>query len=209
MADITAQELDPQELATLARIEKDNTALAALVDDLGSSSRRTRQFSARVAALLAQHEPELLAPYISEMIDALYRPEAQTRWEILDALTVLVPEHAKEIGAAYEGAETALFDELSATLRLSAFKMLCTWGATERGRSKKVWPIVDEAIQCYHGDLEFGDMLVAVTEYSQGKLSDSVKASLAQRMAFDASNSKGSLQRRARQILENVGGAPA
>ena len=52
-------------------------------------------------------------------------------------------------------------------------------------------------------------MLVAVTEYSQGKLSDSVKASLAQRMAFDASNSKGSLQRRARQILENVGGAPA
>ncbi len=116
MADITAQELDPQELATLARIEKDNTALAALIDDLGSSSRRTRQFSARVAALLAQREPELLAPYISEMIDALYRPEAQTRWEILDALTVLVPEHAKEIGAAYEGAETALFDELSATL---------------------------------------------------------------------------------------------
>ncbi len=36
MADITAQELDPQELATLARIEKDNTALAALIDDLGS-----------------------------------------------------------------------------------------------------------------------------------------------------------------------------
>ena len=185
MADITAQELDPQELATLARIEKDNTALAALVDDLGSSSRRTRQFSARVAALLAQHEPELLAPYISEMIDALYRPEAQTRWEILDALTVLVPEHAKEIGAAYEGAETALFDELSATLRLSAFKMLCTWGATERGRSKKVWPIVDEAIQCYHGDLEFGDMLLAA------------------RLHFDAENGKGAyLKARSREIYD-------
>lgn len=191
MADITAQELDPQELATLARIEKDNTALAALIDDLGSSSRRTRQFSARVAALLAQHEPELLAPYISEMIDALYRPEAQTRWEILDALTVLVPEHAKEIGAAYEGAETALFDELSATLRLSAFKMLCAWGATERGRSKKVWPIVDEAIQCYHGDLEYRDMLSALYEFANGHIAGDVAEELAGRLSFDAQNGKG------------------
>ena len=48
-----------------------------------------------------------------------------------------------------------------------------------------------------------------MTEYSQGKLSDSVKASLAHRMAFDASNSKGALQRRAQQILDNVGVDPA
>lgn len=203
MADITAQELDPQELATLARIEKDNTALAALIDDLGSSSRRTRQFSARVAALLAQHEPELLAPYISEMIDALYRPEAQTRWEILDALTVLVPEHAKEIGAAYEEAETALFDELSATLRLSAFKMLCTWGATERGRSKKVWPIVDEAIQCYHGDLEYRDMLGCLYVFAEGKIAGDVAEELAARLHFDAENGKGAyLKARSREIYD-------
>ena len=75
-------------------------------------------------------------------------------------------------------------------------------------RSVEVWPLIDEAIQCYHGDLEFGDMLVAVVEYSQGKLSDSVKAALAERMAFDAANSKGSLQRRAQQILDNVGASP-
>lgn len=203
MADITAQELDPQELATLARIEKDNTALAALIEDLGSSSRRTRQFSARVAALLAQHEPELLAPYISEMIDALYRPEAQTRWEILDALTVLVPEHAKEIGAAYEGAETALFDELSATLRLSAFRMLCAWGATERGRSKKVWPIVDEAIQCYHGDLEYRDMLGYLYVFAEGKIAGDVAEELAARLHFDAENGKGAyLKARSREIYD-------
>lgn len=203
MADITAQELDPQELATLARIEKDNTALAALIEDLGSSSRRTRQFSARVAALLAQHEPELLAPYISEMIDALYRPEAQTRWEILDALTELVPEHAKEIGVAYEGAETALFDELSATLRLSAFKMLCAWGATERGRSKKVWPIVDEAIQCYHGDLEYRDMLGYLYVFAEGKIAGDVAEELAARLHFDAENGKGAyLKARSREIYD-------
>ena len=33
-------------------------------------------------------------------------------------------------------------------------------------------------------------------------------AALAERMAFDAANSKGSLQRRAQQILDNVGASP-
>lgn len=203
MADNTERQLDPEELAKLAQIEQDTSALDTLIEDLSSSSRRTRQFSSRVVLLLAEREPELLVPHIDDMIDALYRPEAQTRWEILDALTLLVPEHAKEIGAAYEGAETALFDELSATLRLSAFRMLCTWGATERGRSKKVWPIIDEAIQCYHGDLEYRDMLGCLHEFAEGKIAGDVAEELAARLHFDAENGKGSyLKARSREIYD-------
>ena len=203
MAETIAQELDPQEAEKLAQIERDTNALAALIEDLSSSSRGTRQLSARVVALLAQREPQLLDPYIADLIDALYRPEAQTRWEVLDALSELVPEHAKEIGAAFEGAETALFDELSATLRLSAFHLLCAWGSTERGRSKKVWPIIDEAIQCYHGDLEYRDMLGFLHEFAQGKIAGEVAEELAGRLQFDAENGKGSyLKARSREIYD-------
>ena len=184
-------------------IERDNAALDALIEDLSCSSRRRRQFSARVIALLASHDPELLGGRIPELIDALYRPEAQTRWEILDALTALVDGHAKEVGAAYEGAEAALFDELSATLRLSAFRMLCAWGATERGRSKKVWPIVDEAIQCYHGDLEYRDMLGYLYVFAEGKIAGDVAEELAARLHFDAENGKGAyLKARSREIYD-------
>lgn len=172
-------------------VERDNAALDALIEDLSCSSRRRRQFSARVIALLASRDPELLGGRIPELIDALYRPEAQTRWEILDALTALVDGHAKEVGAAYEGAEAALFDELSATLRLSAFRMLCAWGATERGRSKKVWPIIDEAIQCYHGDLEYREMLGCLHAFAQGKIAGDVAEELAGRLQFDAEGGKG------------------
>lgn len=201
MADTKERELDTQEVEALAQIERDGRALTALIEDLSSSSRRTRQFSARVVAILAQREPKLLDPYVSDLIDALYRPEAQTRWEVLDALSELVPDHAKEIGAAFEGAETALFDELSATLRLSAFHLLCVWGATERGRSKKVWPIIDEAIQCYHGDLEYRDMLGFLHEFAQGKIAGDVAEELAGRLSFDAENGKGSyLKARSREI---------
>lgn len=203
MADSMDQELDPQELAALAQIVKDDRALVALIEELSSSSRRTRQFAARVTALLARREPELLAPHIPELIDALYRPEAQTRWEVLDALTELVADHAKEIGEAYEGAETALFDELSATLRLSAFRMLCTWGATDRSRSKKVWPLLDEAIQCYHGDLEYRDMLGCLHEFAEGKIAGEVAAELAARLHFDAENGKGTyLKARSSEIYD-------
>ena len=203
MADTIDQELDEQEAAKISEIEQDSSVLAALIEDLSSASRRTRQFSARVVALLAQRDPELLEPYISDLIDALYRPEAQTRWEVLDALTILAPDHAKEVGAAFEGAETALFDELSATLRLSAFHLLCAWGATERGRSKKVWLILDEAIQCYHGDLEYRDMLGFLHEYAQGKIAGDVAEELAGRLQFDAENGKGSyLKARSREIYD-------
>ena len=203
MAETTEQGLDPQEAEKLEQIEQDGEALDALIEDLSSSSRRTRQFAARVVALLARREPKILDAHVAELIDALYRPEAQTRWEVLDALTELVPDHAKEIGAAFEGAETALFDELSATLRLSAFHLLCAWGATERGRSKKVWPIIDEAIQCYHGDLEYRDMLGYLHEFAQGKIAGDVAEELAGRLQFDAENGKGSyLKARSREIYD-------
>ena len=171
MAEESSVELTPEEAARLASVESSADALSALIDDLSSSSRRSRQLAARVVNLLAQREPQMLAPYIEQLIDALYRPEAQTRWEILDALTLLVPDHAKECGGAYEGAEAALFDEISAPLRLSAFRFLTVWGATERRRSEKVWPIVDEAIQCFHGDLEYRDMLALLFAFAHGQIS--------------------------------------
>ena len=192
MAEEMKQELSAEEAEQLALVENDRDALSALVDDLSGHSRRKRQMAAHVMLLVAQREPELLSEFIPDLIDALYRPEAQTRWEILDALTLLVPEHAKEIGAAFDGAEAALFDDLSSILHFSAFRLLVTWGATERGRSKKVWPILDEAIQCYHGDLEYRDMLGCLHGFAEGKIEGGVAAELAGRLQFDAENGKGS-----------------
>lgn len=199
------EDINDEERAKLDDVERDSAALEALIEDLASASRRRRQFAARVVALLSAEEPELLAPHIDALIDALYRPEAQTRWEVLDALTRLVPTHAKEVGAAFEGAEAALFDELSSTLRFSAFNFLATWGASERGRSKKVWPILDEAIQCYHGDLEYRDMLACLMTFAEGKIAGEVADELAGRLQFDAQNGKGaSIKARSAEIYDHL-----
>ena len=203
MAVSIERELTAEEAEELKKVETDGGALAALVEDLASGSRRRRQFAARVITLVAERDAEMLVPQRDDRVDALDRPEAQTRWEALDALSLLIPFDAKAAGQAFEGAESALFDELSSTLRLSAFRFLCLWGATDRSRSKKVWPILDEAIQCYHGDLEYRDMLGLLHEFAQGKIAGDVAEELAGRLAFDAENGKGTyLKARSREIYE-------
>lgn len=183
---------------------KNKKSLEKHVANLAGSSRRDRQSSAAIIAVVSKEAPEKLVPYMTDIIDALNRPEAQTRWEVLDALTELVPLDARTCDKALLGAETALFDEDSGPLRLAAMRFLCTFGATTENRSEKVWPLIDEGIQCYHGDLEFLDMLVGVIDFSAGKLAPQVKEELAARMKFDADNGKGQLKKRATQIEDNL-----
>ena len=181
--------------------------LEQLVDSLAVSARRERQLAASAIYAVAKSDPEKLVPHINALIDALNRPEAQTRWELLEALTLLIELDARSCGKALNEVETSLFDEESGPVRLGAMRFLCKYGATTQNRSEKAWPLIDEGIQCYHGDLEFNDMLSALIEFSSGKLSEDVRTSFADRMRFDATNGKGTLKKRAQLIMENLGEA--
>lgn len=174
------------------------------VKNLQDSSRSTRQNSAAVIAEVARQKPEAVVPYGSDLVDALERPEAQTRWESLDALTEICAYDSRVCDKALGGAETALFDENSGPLRLAAMRFLCTLGATTENRSEKVWSLIDEGIQCYHGDVEFNEMLLALIDFSAGKLSPTVRKEFAARMMFDSTNGKGILKKRATQIEDNL-----
>lgn len=194
-----------QEVKKLAeRATEDGAVLCEIVENLSGASRRNRQLAASALALVAKDAPEKLVEHAGALVDALNRPEAQTRWECLDVLTVLTDLDSRTCDKAVAGAETALFDEDSGPVRLAAMRFLCTLGATTENRSEKVWPLIDEAIQCYHGDLEFPDMLASVVDFSSGKIGSQVKQELAERMKFDADSGKGALKRRAAQIIENV-----
>ena len=173
-----------------------------LVEELAGSSRRRRQEVAHKIAAVAHTDDSMVTPFVGSLMDALERPEAQTRWEVLDALTALVDEHAEEVAPAFEAAETALFDEDSAPVRLAGFVFLCRFGATSEERSDQVWPLLDEAIQCYHGDPEYRDMLVALLAFVQGAASAATKAALAERLKFDAENGASYVKSFSVQIIQ-------
>lgn len=191
-----------EELAKAA--VEDDGVIAETVGQLEGSSRKKRQVAASVLSAVSRIDASKLVGYTDQFNDALARPEAQTRWECLEILTNIVPLESRLCDKAIPGAENALFDEDNGLVRLAAMRFLCALGATTENRSKKTWPLIDEGIQCYHGDPEFQEMLAAVVGFSAGKLDPEVKEELAARMAFDAANGKGALGKRAKIIEENL-----
>ena len=184
---------------------KNKKSRESLVADLASNSRKDRQNAAGALALVAHEKPQVLAEHIEVFIQTLDRPEAQTRWETLNALTNLVEVDASSCEQAFDGAETALFDEESGPLQLAAMRFLCKIGATSKARSERAWPLIDEGIQCYHGNLEFLEMMAAVIGFASGNLAPEVKEALIARVRFDAENNTGLLQRRAQEVLDVLG----
>ncbi len=185
-------------------ILSDEQKLHVVVEMLSGSSRRDRQNAAAILNFLAKGHIDIVLPYSNAIIDSLNRPEAQTRWECLDILSAMVEVDSRTCDKAFHGAEAALFDEESGSLRLAAMRFICKLGATTNNRAERAWPLIDEAIQCYHGDFEFQDMLLAVLSYSRGKVTDQIRSELKERMAFDAENAKGVLKRRSQQIIDSV-----
>ena len=169
----------------------DEEEIKQLVELLAGANRRKRQEASHTIALISQENAEAVVAYVDELIDALYRPEAQTRWEVLTALSKLAPAHPELVDEAYDGAEASLFDEDSAIVRLAAFRFLLQLGMCSPERSDRVWGIVDEAIQCYHGDPEYRDMLVALSDFARGDISEDTRAALITRVGFDAENGRG------------------
>ncbi len=180
----------------------DQDILDALVNSLQGDDRRGRQFSATIIASIAHQNPECLVPSIDIICAAVSRPEAQTRWESFEALYELVPYCLSNCKKLIDAAETSLYDEESDLAVLAAFKFLCRLGEEDTDTSRKVWPLIDEAIQCYHGDIIFNDMLDELVLLAKGASAPKVKKELAARMAFDAKNGKGALKRRSQLIVD-------
>ena len=175
--------------------------IESFIESLSNPSRRRRQEAAHEIAEIAQTTPEVFEGRVEDLIDALYRPEAQTRWEILAALASLSESYGNEVIKAFDGAEASLFDDTSSTVRLAAFLFLTRYGATSQKHSDQAWPLLNEAIQCYHGDAEYYDMLVGTLNFAKGVVSKETKAALKERFAFDAENATGYIQKFSAEIV--------
>lgn len=181
----------------------DEKALEGLVALLSGPNRKDRQNSAHTIALVAREEPRALVPHVDQLIEAIARPEAQTRWEVLDALSAVALVEPELVEGAMEGAEDALYDEESGMLRCTAFRFMSKLASTSPQRAARIWPLLDEALQCFHGDPEFAGMLDAVVDLIQnGKVDQATREAVAGRMAFDAQAGKSPLTSRAQRIVD-------
>ena len=181
---------------------EDAQILSALIENLSSDQRRVRQFSASAIKEVSMQKPDALLQYVSAISDGLHRPEAQTRWECLDALSYIAYLNPPNLEEVIEGAETSLFDEESGMAHLAAIRFLCAYGTQSAKKAGQVWPLIEEGIQVYHGDSEFEDMLIAVESFAAGKVGKVIKEKIQSRMEFDANNYVGVIGRRSAAIVK-------
>ncbi|MDO4502762.1 MAG: hypothetical protein Q4D06_06210 [Coriobacteriia bacterium] len=175
-----------------------------LVKNIQSSSRLSRQKAAATFHKLSLVAPERVVPHLDLLFAALDNDESRTRSSVLETLLVMSEVDASLVDKASGYAEEALFDEDNGVLRLMGMRFLCKIGAESPEASLKVWSSLDEALQCFHGDNEFNDMLLAVAEFAAGNVDDAVKAGLKERLSFDAEHSRGMLRKRAQAVLDAI-----
>ena len=188
----------------MADSDAEAVRLKELVGELGGANRRRRQDAAHEIARLAKRDVDQLFDYAGDIIDGLDRPEAQTRWELLDALSEMARVDPGCVEEAFGGAEASLFDEDSSIARLAAFRFLTSYGATSGKRSDQVWKILEEAIQCYHGDPEYRDMLSCLLEMARGTISDQTAQVMRSRVDFDARHGRGYIKAFSAEIVEAI-----
>ena len=102
----------------------------------------------------------------------------------------MVPVDAKACKEAIEGAEEALFDEKTSLIRENAVRFLARYGASSAQRSKEVWPLIKEALQQFHGEIDYDKILNRINFFAAGKLDAAVKKDL-RSTARDISKSVG------------------
>jgi len=188
----------------MADSDAEAVRLKKLVGELGGANRRRRQEAAHEIARLAKKDVDQLFDYAGDIIDGLDRPEAQTRWELLDVLSEMARVDPGCVEEAFGGAEASLFDEDSSIARLAAFRFLTSYGATSGKRSEQVWKILEEAIQCYHGDPEYRDMLGCLLEMAKGTISDRTAQVMRSRVDFDARHGRGYIKAFSTEIVEAI-----
>lgn len=192
----------PEEREALAdQALKDEDLVDLLAQMIAGSSRTRRQKAASTVALIADRDASVLLPYTEDIASGLTKQEAQTRWEVLHALDQMGKAGQRYDEDVLVAAEDALYDESNGSVRESAFHFFCGYGSASVENSEEVWPQIDEAIQCYHGNPEFSDMLTQLVAFAESDISFTTSAALAQRMKFDSENASGTLRMRSEQIV--------
>lgn len=174
--------------------------LKELVAVLAEDDKRARAAAAAILHEVACADAAKLLKYSSQLVDALSRPEAPTRWEVLGALEVIAATEPEKVEPAVGPATDALHDSESSVVREAAFRMLAAYGATSAKRAQAMWPLLDEALRAYHGDPEYPGMLSGLVVMVEGAAPIGVRREAAALVDHDTTHPKQLISRRAKRI---------
>jgi hypothetical protein len=110
------------------------------------SSKQIRAGAAKVVEIVAEKQPELVAPHLAKLLPALSVPEPQTRWMIMHVMGACAHLNRPVAQKAIAYAESYLAAKEGLVLASSADLFLGAFGALSKKDAQRVFPILEQSM---------------------------------------------------------------
>jgi hypothetical protein len=185
-------------------IEILNEAINLCVYDTDNiKSKIIRSGAAKIVEIVAEKKPELVAPHLDKLMNALNVKEPQTRWMIIRVMGFCAHLNKKAAVKAIEYAEKYITKKEGLCIASSADLFLGDIGALSKKDAGKVYPLLEQSVANYvYNEQDW--LLEAFIKISKNIGNDEKKKirSFAKRWE---STSRKSTQARAKKLLELLG----
>ena len=111
------------------------------------AQKHIRSGAAKVVELVAEKQPELVAPHLKKLLPALSVKEPQTRWMIIRAMGFCAHLNKPIAQKAIAFAEKYINNKEGLCLSSSADLFLGDFGAISKKDAQKVFPILEQSIE--------------------------------------------------------------
>ncbi len=112
-----------------------------------SASRHIRAGAAKVVEIVAEKQPELVAPYLEKLFPALSVSEPQTRWAIIRVMGFCAHLNESVAQKAIVYAEKYIDAKEGLCIASSADLFLGDFGALSKQDAQKVFPILELSLE--------------------------------------------------------------
>lgn len=110
------------------------------------TQRHIRSGAAKVVEIVAEKQPELVAPHLGKLLPALSVREQQTRWMILRVMGFCARLDPSVVRKAIASAEKVIRDKEGLCLASSADLFLGDLGAVSEEDARQVFPLLEQSM---------------------------------------------------------------
>jgi len=111
------------------------------------ASKHIRAGAAKVVEIVAEKQPELVAPHLEKLLPALSVPEPQTRWMIIRVMGFCAHLNKSVAQVAIAYAEQYIDAKEGLVIASSADLFLGDFGALSKEDARRVFPILEQSME--------------------------------------------------------------
>jgi hypothetical protein len=167
-----------------------------------ANKKHIRSGAAKVVELVAEKQPELVAPYLVTLLPAFSVPEPQTRWMIIRTMGYCAHLNKGAAQKAIPYAEKYIQEKEGLCIASSADLFLGDYGAISEEAADQIFPVLEESMESVLFNEQ--DWLLEAFIKLYGNLKKNEQGKVIQFAQHWQYTPRKSTQQRARKILKMV-----